>query len=594
MPLIMHPRVERMMSRPVIRVLGIMMLGALLASLAWWPMVDAYPLTPEGDGRYFLHLFNVVKASVNRYHELPLWNPYECGGAPLWDNPESMAASPFLWLSMAVSGTRTVWIWNVCHLTVGFTGMWLLCRAEIRLSRLATMAAACIYIFCVCNASQYAGAHAALISFLDAPLALFFWRGAERDAKKAIGLGLLVALMFMDGATYPIPHTALLLAADTLTRLGSQKRALHIAKAGLITLVVAFTVGAARVIPLIDQFTSKHRLIELDLDHLARWSTLYKMYMLREVHWQYRLPDQGYVWGEYDTYMGGIVMSLAFVGVLVSGRKRLWMLALAVFVFVLMLGHFNEYAPWSFLHAHVFPFKSMRVSARFRLLLSMFIAGYVGLAIDRVPALVGRITGSPAGAGKIARVVVAGLALVGAGDVMGVAGELVATRFGGPAEKRDLVPSVRLFYEGGNVAEYIDQPRQNRGRIGCQDAWAFSAAAATWGGDVPQARAKDRSAAVVEVANRTQNTFTVDVTATKPTRIFLNSGFERGWRSDVGEVTQENFLLAVDVPAGHHHIRLAYVPKGLYLGFFLTALGLLGSGYFLLRKTSSSREKVGS
>ena len=572
---------ERAFRRPIIRIVGLVALGAILSCVAWWPMFDAYPNTPEGDGRYFLHLFNVVKASVNRYHELPLWNPYECGGAPLWDNPESMAASPFLWLTMALSGTKTVYAWNVAHLTIGFVGMWLLCRREVQLSRMATFAAACIYTFGVANASQYAGAHAALISFLDAPLALFLWRGAETDTRKAVGLGLLVALMFMDGATYPIPHTALLLAADTLTRIGTRERAKRILRAGSIALPVALGVGAARVIPLFDQFTSKHRLIEADVDHLARWNSLWKMYMWREVHWWNRLPGQTYVWGEYDAYMGGIVMFCALVGLLLAGRKRVWLIALAAFTFVLMLGHFAPWAPWSFLHEHVFPFKSMRVSARFRLLFCMFIAAFVGVAMDRAPVLLGRVFGSSKNVARIARALVCGFAFLGAGDMMGVAGDLVASRFGGLPE-HPIPTTPRLYYEGGGVAEYIDQPRQNRGRIACQDAWAFSSGAAVWGGDVPQARAKDKNA-VVEVANRTQNTFTIDVVAEHPARILVNSGYERGWRTDVGEIGQENLLLVVDVPEGRHHIKLEYVPKGLYLGLAITVLSLLASIAFLAR-----------
>jgi hypothetical protein len=491
---------------------------------------------------------------------------------------------------MGLSGTRSIHFWNIAHLTVGFVGMWLLCRREVQLSRIATFAATCIYTFGVAHASQYAGAHSALISFLDAPLALFLWRGAENDARKAVGVGLVVALMFMDGATYPIPHTALLLGADTLTRMVSFQRVKKIVRAGLIVMPVALGVGALRAIPLYDQFTSKHRVIEVDLDHLARWETLKKMYTWREVHWYHHLPGQTYVWGEYAAYMGGIVLFCAALGILLAGKKRVWLIALAAFTFVLMLGHFAPWSPWSFLHAHVFPFKSMRVSARFRLLLCMFIAAFVGIMMDRTPVVLGRLFGSSRGVGRLVRALACGIGLIGAGDVMGVAGDLVATRFNGLPE-RWTVETPRLYYEGGNLAEYADQPKQNRGRIACQDAWAFSAGAPVWGGDVPQARAKDKNA-VVEVANRTQNTFTIDVVAQQPARILVNSGYERGWRTNVGETAQENLLLVVDVPPGRHHIKLEYVPKGLYLGLAISFISLLASIAFLTRIWPFGRAKT--
>lgn len=567
-------------AHPAVRVLGVFFLGAVLAVVAWFPMIDAYPNTPEGDGRTFLRMFNSMKAAFRVHHELPLWNPYECGGSPLWDDPESMAASPLIWATVGLSATTTMYVWNVVHLAIGFTGMWLLCRRELSLSRIAAFASACIYTFGVCHASQYAGAHAALISFLDVPLALFLWRGADKNPSKAVGLGILVALMFYDGATYPIPHTALLLGAETLTRVGSFARLKKIVKAGVITVVVGLGGGAARVLPLVDQFRSKHRVIAPDADHLLRWTTLKSMYTLREVHWWYRLPEQTYVWGEYDAYVGVIVVFMCFVGILFAGRKYAWMLALSLFVFIMMLGHFRDWAPWSLLNHHVFPFKSMRVSARFRLVLCIFIAAYVGVAMDRVPVVLGRFFGSRTAG--IARTVVCGVALLGAGDVMGVAGELVATRFGG-APEHAVKASTRLFYEGPDMAAEVDQPLQNRGRRMCMLAWAFSSEAATWTGDVPQARAKDASVKV-EVANRTQNTFTIDAVAERPGRILVNSGFERGWRSDVGTVTQENLLLAVDVPAGRHRIHLSYVPKGLYAGFAVSLVTFLGCTVYFVRR----------
>jgi hypothetical protein len=165
---------------------------------------------------------------------------------------------------------------------------------------------------------------------------------------------------------------------------------------------------------------------------------------------------------------------------------------------------------------------------------------------------------------------------------MGVSGELVATRFGG-APEHVVRPSTRLFYEGPDLAADVDQPLQNRGRMSCALAWAFSAGAAVWPGDVPQARAKEPSVVKVEVANRTQNTFTIDFVAERPSRIYLNSGFERGFRSDVGEVTSENLLLALDVPAGRHRAHVSYVPKGLYAGFFLTIVTLFGCAAFFAR-----------
>jgi hypothetical protein len=468
-----------------LRALALLHVGLAVAVWAWLPMISAYPKTPEGDGRYFLHLVNVAKVSLLRYHELPLWNPFECGGAPLWDNPESLAASPFLFPTTWLNGTHTLWVWNLAHLAGGFVSMWFLAREEFKANALASLYAAALWTCSVCHASQYAGAHSALISFLWAPLALLLWRRAERSLECAAGLGLLLALMFYNGATYPIPHTLLMLAVETLTRLRSRSRVLAIVRAATVVGLVAVLVGAPRILPLLDQLRSKHSVIEPDQDHLARLYSLRQMYLSPEVDWWIRLPNQDYVWGEYAAYVGWIGLVLAGLGVIVSAFEAPWALFLGIVVFIFMLGHFAPWAPWSVLKEHVFPFKSMRVSARFRLLLAVFIAVLGALAIDRIPAWLkrsGRLRTA-----DLATVLLLGAGILGVKDVAEVSRSLVAKRFGGRPEQT-VTAAPALHFASTGLAEYVDQPRQNKGQLACRDAWAFYQGAPVWTGDVPQAR----------------------------------------------------------------------------------------------------------
>src|SRR5262249_58594125 len=95
-------------------------------------------------------------------------------------------------------------------------------------------------------------------------------------------------------------------------------------------------------------------------------------------------------------------------------------------------------------------------------------------------------------------------------------------------------------------------------------------------GDQPQAKAADAGATVTDV-KRTQNGFVVEVDAAQPTRILLNTTYDKGWRASVGTVVDHDKELAVDVPAGRHHLLVRYRPKTLTLGMVLTALGLVGA-----------------
>jgi hypothetical protein len=570
-----------------LRIAGIVLLGLLITVVVWWPMFKNYPGTPIEDGHYFFHQIEISKATIRYYRELPLWNPFDCKGIPMWDHPENITASPIFLLTLPFSAGVTVIVWHVAHVVVGFLGMWLLCRDELRLSRAATFLAAAAWSFGTVH-NQYAGEHMAFISFYHVPLLLYAWRRAERSWDWAVGTGLLLAWMVYDGATYPLPLTVVFLGFETLTRFTGRKRILRLAAAGAIVGLVGFTVGASRILPIQDQFATHNRVMHDDVDHLARLKIWADMYLLRSPNWRAHIEGQQYVLGEYHAYIGFLGVLLLLVGVASAGAETWWMLAVSGALVILMLGHFAPWAPWTFLHAHVPPFKSMRVPARFRLLLALPISAYMGYAVDRFPVAVGRWGGGASLAGA-ARMALLGMGIFAAGDSAGLFTEILEYRFMDPPPA--VVQRSAHFYYGGALSgDFANQPRQNHAWLGCRAAWAYTADAAVWTGDVEQARAVD-DGAVVTSSSRTHNTFTVDVDASRPARVHLNSAYDKGWQSDVGTVADDNELLSVDLPAGHHTVHLRYWPRRLTLGLWLSVLGLLGSLAFLFRE--DLREALG-
>lgn len=551
------------------RAVGVLLLGFLFSVFAWWPMLQAYPNTQGGDGPPFHKMIEAARVSVVRYHELPLWNPYECGGIPLLDNPQAPTAAPLIWPMLFLGTTATIYLWYLLHSAMGFASMWFFARDEVKLSRAGTLVASVAWAFSGFHQQHYSGGHFTFVPFLYFPLAFLLWRRAAKDLRHAIGLGWLVAWMMLEGAVYPLPHLFVLLFVETLTRIDRRSFA-PIARAAVVVMLCALTVGACRFLPVMDQLKSHTRPIGLENDHI-QWATLKDMFLSR-THERF-VPGQSYVWPEYGTYIGPFLLGLALVGLLAAGFDAPWLVVLATVSFVLMMGHFSPAAPWAVLKGHVFPFKEMRVPSRFRCEVSMFIALFAGMAIDVLPR---RLGGASRKAKDWTRTVVLAFALVGAGDMMATGIAWFQVCFTNPPEQK-VAASARLYVHGPNLASMIDQPRQNRMRLACWDEWAFSAGAPMWEGDVPQARPGPGEKAVVEVVRRTQNKFSIDVVAEAPSRILVNSGYDRGWRSNVGEVRDQDKLLVVDVPAGRHHLSLEYWPHGLTAGLVLTMLGLLGS-----------------
>ncbi|HVH47833.1 MAG TPA: hypothetical protein VM925_36110 [Labilithrix sp.] len=571
---------ERPLSPSWLRILCIASLGLALTVGVWAIVFAKYPAAGGGDGIFFFRLIETGKVSISRWHELPLWNPYECGGVPLWDNPQSIVASPLVLLLQPLSTTATIGIWAMVHATAGFVGMWLLCRSELESSRFAAFVAACLFAFSAPLSNHVGGGHTAFAAFQFAPLALYLWRRAETDRRMAIGLGLLVANTRYEGGVYPLPFIALLLAIETATRLTSPARALAIVRAGAVVAVIAGLVGAARLLPVVDQLTHHKRPLAPEVDFID-WPLLKDMYLARSHALRF---GHEYVWGEYVAYTGPIVLVLAAAGIVLGLRDKKWLLLLGTLLLLLMLGHFASWAPWSFLKNHVPPFVSMRVPSRFRLLLALCIAGWVALAIDRLPRTLDPFATLLGGGPfvRAARVAVTAVAIFAAGDVASHSMDIINSQWDGPTPAKQ-VPEARLHLGGPNLAQFIDQPRQNRGRLECWEEWAPFAGAPLWAGDLPQAKVTTPGATVYSVA-RTQSSFLVDIESPEATTVLFNTSWARGWRTDVGQTREQAHELVVDVPAGHHRMRVWYWPVGLTLGLVLTALGLALAVVGLVRK----------
>jgi hypothetical protein len=558
-----------------LRIVALVAFALLLGILEWWPALAAYPNTQWGDGQQYHKTLEAARVAITRYHELPLWNPYECGGLPLWDNPQSFVLTPLAWLTFLIGTTRTMEIWFLVHVTLGFLCMWVLARYDLRLSRVATLVASATWAYSGFHQHHYAGGHATFTPFEYFPLAIFLWRRAERDVRYAVGLGVLVADMMIEGAVYPIPHLVAILGVESLLRAWPLARIPKLLKAGAIAGVVAFTLAACRFLPVIDQLRHHNRDLAPENDFI-RWQTLVDMFLAR--NHPFRFSTQTYHWNEYATYLGPILLLFGVLGVLASGKELRWLVVLLVWSFVLMLGHWGPYSPWHILKSYVFPFKEMRVPSRFRAETSMFLAAFAGVALDRFPRLLRK--GSLRGSGHLRAAMVA-LALIGVGDILSVGASFIDEYGFHEAPEAHPSPSARLYYGGRGLAGFIDEPQQNRGRLQCWDEWAFGPGGFAWEGDVPQAKAMTEAAKVLSV-RRTQNTFTLEVDANEPARILLNSTYDRGFRTDVGEIVEVKMQLALDVPPGRHTIHVRYWPHGLTAGFILSALSMIGTAAFFV------------
>jgi hypothetical protein len=564
-------------TEPITKGLGwVVLLALVLSALAWGPALRAWPKTQNDDGQFFHKMLEVARVSVVRFHELPLWNPWECGGVPMWDNPQGIAVAPLAWLTFLVGTTRTLELWYVIHTAMGLLSMWALARIEFRMSPPAAFLAAASWAFAGVHFQHCTGGHVVWVCYFYFPLAILFWRRAEHDLRAAVGLGCIGALTILEGGTYPLPYLAVLLGLETLTRLWPGKRVLPIAKAAGVVVLVAFGLSAMRFLPVLDQLTHHSRGLGTDDDRM-HWATFEDVFLAREHGRDVR--DQTWVWPEYGNYLGPILLWMAGIGVLMLEVTELWALFVCLVCLALMLGAWKPWAPWAFLNHHVYPFKQMRVPSRFVVMFTLFLSVFIGLTVDRLPRRL------PFPRARWRRGFAAGviaLGLVAVGDVLSVGATLATTEFTtGPQDFR-AAPSPKLFFVKGDAGPFLDTPHRNKADMGCWEEWAFERDAPLWMGDEPQARGAPGAVKVV-FAERTPNTFVVDVDVKKAGRMKLNSTYDRGWRSSVGQVVRDGKMLSVDLPEGKYTVKVWYWPYGLTLGFWISGLSFLLLLAWLLR-----------
>ncbi len=562
-----------------LRAVGIVGLALVVSTFAWWPILATYPHSQGHDGTFIQEMLEAARVAMVRYHELPLWNPYQCGGVPLWDNPQGMGAAPLFWPMVALLGNTTLALdlWYVLHAAGGFVSMYILARHDLRLSRDASLVSSGMWAFCGAHVHHCCGGGFNWAPFFFLPLALFLWRGAEKDPRQAVGLGILTGFSFMGGAVYPLAFSGAVLAVETLTRAFWRPRRLRgIVIAALLAGATAGCLSAARLIPVYFQIKAHSRQLAVETDAL-QWSTLREMFLARS-HVR-AVMGQEYAWPEFGDYLGPALLALALLGAVMGGVERTWLLVLLVWTFLLMSGHVSPWAPWSLMKAHLFPFKEMRVPSRFNITVTVFLSAFAGVAIDRAGEIARRLTGS-ARAARAARALFLAIGLVGVGDIISAPNEWQTSSFSNPP-LTNLAGSPRLYLGGPGLPAFVDMPQQNRSWMGCWEEWAFERDAPLWEGDVPQARSRDLGAVLTNVS-RTQSSFTFDVDAQRPAKILLNGNYDLNWHASVGEAVRSGAQLAVEVPAGSHRVVVKYWPRGLSVGIGISLVTAVAIALFFV------------
>ncbi|MDB4967850.1 MAG: hypothetical protein JWN44_3539 [Myxococcales bacterium] len=338
------------------------------------------------DWKLFQTWMEAGRRSVVWYHQFPLWNPWTCGGQVYLANPQSLVVTPTFPLVLLFGTALGAKLTLVVYFFCAFDGMFRLARS-FDLSLPSSILAAVLFGAGGWLALHFAEGHCTFFGAALFPYAMYFYRRARGEPDAAaprapvaihwewcIPLGFIAAWIVGDGGTSTPPMCMVILA--TLAAIDAVKRrSLRVFLPLLAAAVVAFLVGAVRVLPALE-FALDHPRHLFETDSNAPWN------MIRYAYWWKGIEPVGgkrYWFHEYGWRLPYLTIPLWIWALRVEKARPIW-----IFVLVgagIVAGSFWPYGPWWLLH-HLPIFRDLRVPSRYQIMFALGVPLLCAMALD--------------------------------------------------------------------------------------------------------------------------------------------------------------------------------------------------------------------
>jgi hypothetical protein len=512
------------------------------------------------------------RITVLDYHQLPVWNPFWCGGTLGIAAPEDSFFAPdtLLRLAFGVSLGRQLSV--ILALVLAMEGTYRVARVW-RSSALGATCAAVTYgtNWWFINFVQH-GFFNFVMGFSLMPWALWaLVRAVDSRWHRWVG-GFFIGWLAVCAGTYPLPYTVMLLTFFTVGMTLSHpspkvRGTLSPFRAYVVMGSIGGLFAACKLIPLflfLKQFSRVWTAVEANtaVTLLGNFSKLYI-----------------------------VVIALCALGAALRDRWASLCLLGAGLFFLLAMGDFDPASPYHLLKKLPL-FGQLRAPERYlvltMLLTSLGAARCITLVEELPPRLMAWIfAAKPDAAGPAARLPLpVHLLAVGASTAALAFGFYTAF---GPMTKESMVSLASTPYMVEPPRPLAQPFRQTRGNRRDGHLFPYMNLGSLYcivGIPVPQSphlRADlqseesmvDPTRGTVRRVRWTPNQITLQVNAQRSARVLVNQNYHVHWRANVGRVLSHQGMLAVDVPAGQHELVLRFVDRPQQFALALSALTLL-------------------
>jgi hypothetical protein len=512
--------------------------------------------------------------TIIHFHQIPLWNPYRCGGMPLLAHPLSLFVSPTFIVQLILGPFVGLNLQIPIHIAIAWTGGYALARI-MGMGYLGRLICASVLPASSWFYLHMAVGHLEYLPTMYLPwIVTLVWLGTQRETMWPwIGAGLLLALTFLEGGVYHCTRVILLtgLLALYAAVVGKTLRPIR----GMMVLgLFALGFAAIKLFPTWYVLQLHPRPIA-DLEYNPVRTLLIGIFT-RDQFWD-RFAAENYrigpgMWGffEVGTYISPAAVALAALGVVFSPRRALpWMLAIAMF-FTLAMGGPRPWYPWALLH-HFPIFSQERVPARVLMMITLPVGVIAGLGAD---FLAGHLW--PLGA-----ILAAALAIAAVVDARQVSKINLAVPITSEVPQVTAAPVFRQNF--GSPWEMVAQSEANLGAVFCNEGLDFYYLSnrSVVGYNQPgymgeQFLVRPGS---VRLDQWTPNALSFEVDTPTDNVLVINQVYDANWRlvEGHGQVFSDNTMFAVRLPAGAQHLQLVFRSYPFILGAILTFLTSLAA-----------------
>lgn len=546
-----------------------------------------YPYMHQGgnlgidDWDYRFSLSHIYYETITKYHQLPLWNPYICGGTAALGDPEFSLFTPtFLFKLLSTGANETG-----ASLVFGFivTGIGVLHLARIlKLPAYASLLSALIVITSSSLVLKATEGHTTIIyAFMWVPWILWAWIHAyrsngSRSNKWALATGLFLVLALLHGGIYIISYTFLAWAAlIVLSR--AKKQALWVSTQAALWMVA---LGSFQLIPSVlwlQEFPD-----QAFVGSTFTYNALPEILFGRHTQGEFILRDQLSQWHEYGSYIGYGTLILAIIGAsFLKSHKVVRVLVVGVLVTLFI----SSIGPLLQPILQIIPFIPRSNISRLTIFSVLCFGLLAGFGLKRLMQTLPKQY-------KIIPIVIAGCVAI---DMLSLAYPIAQQAFVVPPLRQKIphaaypIAHTTETYPFNN--KKIEVPRsyelllQGYGTSSfCSVLGPNESVYTATPGDTFAPFLESENPAELHLTYWSPNYISFKYKTDQSTAVRLQTNYAKGWRSSGAPIIPTKSTLMVQTPSGSGSVTLTYRPRGMITGIIITILSLCAAVALLLQK----------